>query len=143
MSIFSSLFDWLKSFFTGLLASLEGSFLWVFVALMPTFALIGLVSAQITAWLIEAAVWIVEAHINLLESLWGSCIGFVEGAIEWILEIAGEVIDFVIEEIAKIADAVVGVISNALGPLLVPLLIGLGIFFFMKEDDNKHKPEEI
>jgi predicted PurR-regulated permease PerM len=143
MSIFSSLFDWLKSFFTDLLQMLEGSFLWVFAVVLPTFALLGLAYEQIASWLTTAAVWIWDAAGNLLESLWGSCIGLVEGAIEWIIEIAGEVIDFVVEEIVTIANAVGEVLANTLSSFLTSpgglMLLAMAFFFLMKGKDTGTK----
>jgi hypothetical protein len=136
----SSLFDWLSDFFKDLLSSLESDWLWVFGVALPEIALLTASTLEIGAWLSEAASWVWTGTGNLLESLWGSCVGLIDGAIEWIIEVAGEVIDFVIEEIAAIAEAAVGVISSALGPLLMPLLIGAGIFFLLKED--KSAPRE-
>jgi flagellar biosynthesis protein FliR len=139
MGILSDLFGWLKSFFTDLLQMLEDQFLWVFAVAFPALAAMAVSSEQILAWLADSATWIWTAAGNLLESLWGSCLGFIEGAIEWILETAGQLIDWVVEEIIAIA----GAIGNAIlgGP--IGFLIGIGLFVWLLMKDKGGKNQEI
>jgi phage-related protein len=134
MGILSGLFDWFTDFFKGLLSTLQNEFLWVFAVTLPVFAGINLVSAQVTSWILDAALWIWDATGNLLESLWGSILGFVEGAIEWILTLADKLITFVADEIAAILTTVGSAIFGSLGPFV---LVALGLWFLInKGDDN-------
>jgi phage-related protein len=136
MSIFDDLFGWLTGFFKDLFVSLKNNWLYIFALACPAFAAMVIATEEIVSWIVEGARWLWTGAGNLIASLWASCVAFVNGAIEWLLEVAGKVIEFVADAIATVVGAVAEAIVGAFGgsALLIGALL-LFLFISKKKED--------
>jgi phage-related protein len=135
MGLISGLLDLLGFFtdlFRNLITSLMSAFLWVISTVWSTLSAFIQIAKDLLDWVVSAVQWVISAAGNLISSIWRSIVTFVNDAIEWILTEAGKIIDFVVKEIAK----AIPVIASALGPLLVPLFAGLGLFLLIRNKDK-------